>query len=258
MPKDNFGTPKPTIFWAHGGAFIAGDKKTVADYCTMLASQGYVVVNMNYSLAPEYEYPTPVVQIGDAYLYMISNAEQYDVDPEHIAFGGDSAGGQIIGQFVNVQVNKEYAGNLDVKPVVNDPESIKAVIFFSALLDVNKFDENENEYANHVFDKSAQAYFGLEEWKNSELVNQANIVGNVNGSYPPVYITDGNTASFQSQAEELASQLEEHDVPVTTTFFPKEQSELRHQYQFKFEHKEAVSNYEAVTQFLHENLMKEK
>lgn len=253
MPKKGYGTPKPTIFWAHGGAFIGGDKKSVADYSVMLASQGYVVVNMNYSLAPEYQYPTPLMQIAEAYVYIVKHAKEYDADIKKVAFGGDSAGGQIIGQFVNVQVNEDYAEKLNLPPV-SDPETIKAVIFFSALLDLNKYDENENEYANHVFDRSAQAYFGLKQWKGTDKVNEANIIGNIGDDYPPTYLTDGNTASFQDQAEMLAEQLRQRDVPVKTTFFPREEVELRHEYQFRMRLEEAQENYKEVTTFLEEHL----
>src|SRR5699024_12654810 len=108
----------------HGGAFIAGDKKSVADYSTMLASQGYVVVNMNYSLAPDYEYPVPVLQVGDAYLYMAANKDYFDVDLDHVALGGDSAGGQIMDQFTDVQVNPEYSENKGIESGVKDAENI--------------------------------------------------------------------------------------------------------------------------------------
>ena len=42
----------PTIFWIHGGAFVAGDKNDVRKYATYIASHGYNVVNINYPLAP--------------------------------------------------------------------------------------------------------------------------------------------------------------------------------------------------------------
>src|SRR5699024_12576453 len=47
MPKENYGTQKPTIFWAHGGAFIAGDKKSVADYSTWLPRKQSEVVKLD-------------------------------------------------------------------------------------------------------------------------------------------------------------------------------------------------------------------
>src|SRR5699024_6198278 len=152
---------------------------SVADYSTMLASQGYGVVNMHYRLAPDCEYPVPALQVGDAYLYMAANKDYFAEHLEHVVSGDESPVGQAMAQCTNVQVNPEYAEKIGIEPVVKDPETIDAVIFFSALLDINQYDENENEKANVIFDESAQAYFGLENWKGSNKVNDANIIDNV-------------------------------------------------------------------------------
>src|SRR5699024_7696434 len=53
MSKENYGTPKPTIFWAHGGAFIAGDIKNIAESCTILAIHVTAVVIMYLNFALE-------------------------------------------------------------------------------------------------------------------------------------------------------------------------------------------------------------
>lgn len=255
-PKESKEEKKPVIFLAHGGAFIAGDKKSFADYSVMLASEGYVVVNINYGLAPAYTYPSPLEDIREAYEYARKHQTDYEMDFDRIAFGGASAGGQIMGQFVNIQVDEQYSEKVDIDPVV-DADSIKAIFFFSALLDFNKYDVYENGEVNEVFHKSAQAYFDEKEWKQLDVVQQANIVGRVRDTYPPTYITDGNTASFQSQAEELEQELKDEDVPVTTTFFSKDEAELRHQYQFNMKLEQSVENYEEVVEFLDEYVKEE-
>ncbi|WP_459583949.1 hypothetical protein [Clostridium sporogenes] len=38
----------PTIIRVHGGAFVGGDKEQVDIFATTLASNGYVVLSMNY------------------------------------------------------------------------------------------------------------------------------------------------------------------------------------------------------------------
>ncbi|MCG4767417.1 alpha/beta hydrolase, partial [Fusicatenibacter saccharivorans] len=45
------------IFWMHGGGFIAGDKQYKNPLLAKIAEQGYIVVNINYALAPQYKYP---------------------------------------------------------------------------------------------------------------------------------------------------------------------------------------------------------
>ncbi|HLQ96962.1 MAG TPA: alpha/beta hydrolase [Pseudogracilibacillus sp.] len=252
-PKKLDGEKKPVIFLAHGGAFIAGDKKSFADYSVMLASEGYIVVNINYGLAPAYTYPSPLEDIREAYQYAKKHQSDYNMDLDRVAFGGASAGGQIMGQFVNIQVDEKYAEKVDMEPVV-DADSIQAIIFFSALLDFNKYDVYENGEVNEIFHKSGQAYFDEAEWKQLDEVQKANVVGNVGDTFPPTYITDGNTASFEDQARELEEELEEEDVPVTTSFFSTDEAELRHQYQFNMQLEQSVENYEEVVKFLDEYL----
>lgn len=246
MPKNSGNEDHPTLFWVHGGAFVGGDKNAISNYMTMLAGQGYTVVSLNYDLAPESGYPAPIVQIGEAYRYVERNATQYGTDLTRVAFGGDSAGGQLVGQFVNVQVNRAYAERLRMTPAM-EPDSIKAVVFFSALLDLTKFDNTDSIFSNYLFKKSAWAYFGEKDWKASSEVEQANIVGNIEGNYPPVYLTDGNTNSFQDQAEELSRQLAKQSVPVVTSFY---EEKLGHEYQFDMSKQPSLDNYRKVTDFL--------
>ena len=51
----------PCIVWVHGGAYAGGDKEDVTAYAKHLASFGYIVISMNYSLAPKAQYPTPLL-----------------------------------------------------------------------------------------------------------------------------------------------------------------------------------------------------
>ena len=67
-------TRLPIIIWTHGGAWLSGDKKDAAPYFERLADQGYVVVAVNYSLAPGATYPTAVRQLNDAHRYIVQHS----------------------------------------------------------------------------------------------------------------------------------------------------------------------------------------
>lgn len=54
-------TGLPVVLWIHGGGFISSSADTVKDYVTMLAHEGFVVVNLDYTLAPGATHPVPVV-----------------------------------------------------------------------------------------------------------------------------------------------------------------------------------------------------
>lgn len=119
----------PVIFWVHGGGFVGGDKSDITGYAVELAARGYTVVNINYALAPKREYPTPVLQLGEAYEYIKENVKKYDLKLDRVYFAGDSAGAQISGQFVNIQTSEEYAKLTKIDAIV-DPSTIKGVLLF--------------------------------------------------------------------------------------------------------------------------------
>ena len=75
-PKNAQG-PLSVVVWLHGGGYVLGDKEATKEYAMTLASHGYVVANVNYALAPEHKYPTPVVQVNQALNYLNSNAPKY-------------------------------------------------------------------------------------------------------------------------------------------------------------------------------------
>nr|WP_238942741.1 alpha/beta hydrolase [Planococcus beigongshangi] len=116
-PK-NFIGRLPVIFWVHGGAFLGGDKSDITEYAVQVASKGYIVVNMNYQLAPGAKYPTPLHQMNEAYRFIEKQAEVYSMDMDRLYFAGDSAGAQIVSQFVNVQVEKDYAQLVGIEGIV--------------------------------------------------------------------------------------------------------------------------------------------
>ena len=57
-------TPMPVLMWLHGGAWIGGSKDELAGYFKIVAAEGYSVVALRYSLAPEKPLPDPVAPVS--------------------------------------------------------------------------------------------------------------------------------------------------------------------------------------------------
>lgn len=255
MPKNPDGREK-LILWIHGGAYIAGDKKDVEHYMVMLANHGYVVVNMNYAIAPDSRYPQQLKQIEEVYKFIRKNSQQYNINTELIFFGGDSAGAQLAAQFVNIQTNAEYAKNLndsltDISFENTVPEeSIKGSILFCGPYN---FVELLNPKENTMllpFKKIGWAYFGsIDINKRADLL-LSNIIDKVSENYPPVFITDGNTLSFENQAKDFIKNLEEKNIRVESVFYPKSEASLFHEYQFNMDTKYALNTFEKLLAFL--------
>lgn len=49
-----------------------------------IVERGYVVVNVNYALAPEYQYPTPLIQMDKAVAFIKANQNKLPVDMNQV------------------------------------------------------------------------------------------------------------------------------------------------------------------------------
>ncbi len=61
----------------------------------MAETSGARIVAVEYRLAPEFPFPTPIHDAYASYLDIVSRATEFAVDPARIAVGGDSAGGHL-------------------------------------------------------------------------------------------------------------------------------------------------------------------
>lgn len=89
--------PEPILIIAHGGGWNSGDKQGEAPYAASMASEGFVTVNVNYTLSSPKApgYPNQVKEIQQAITWTIAHARQYGGDPNQIALVGFSAGGYL-------------------------------------------------------------------------------------------------------------------------------------------------------------------
>lgn len=65
--QKNYSGKLPVIINIHGGGFFYGSKETYQFYCMFLAKQGFAVVNFNYRLAPDYQFPANIEDIDHVY-----------------------------------------------------------------------------------------------------------------------------------------------------------------------------------------------
>lgn len=92
---------RPLILFIHGGAFYIGykDEPAYIDFCKHFASMGYVTASIDYRLgfhASKNEIERAgYVALQDAHAavrFLVSHAEEYNIDPERIFVAGSSAG----------------------------------------------------------------------------------------------------------------------------------------------------------------------
>lgn len=86
----------PALVYYHGGGWVIGDLDTHDTLCRELANHsGCAVVSVDYRLAPEHRFPAAVDDAIAAARWVHRHAAALHLDPERIAVGGDSAGGNL-------------------------------------------------------------------------------------------------------------------------------------------------------------------
>ena len=88
---------RPVAVWIHGGALIMGGRQGVPQpLLRRLAEAGFVVVSIDYRLAPETKLPGIIADVEDAFEWIRSRGpELFGADPDRIAALGSSAGGYL-------------------------------------------------------------------------------------------------------------------------------------------------------------------
>ncbi len=88
--------PFPVLVWLHGGGHVVGSLDSYDALCRQLALQGdCIVVSVAYRLAPEHKFPAGVEDSFAALRWAGGHAAEIGGDPERLAIGGDSAGGNL-------------------------------------------------------------------------------------------------------------------------------------------------------------------
>jgi acetyl esterase/lipase len=107
--------PRPVLLYVPGGGFTGGDKRLdetfYGNLARWFAAEGFVVVAMNYRLAPDHVWPSGAQDVGSALAWVTANISRHGGDPGNIVLFGQSAGATHVTTFLyHPKIFTEVAG----------------------------------------------------------------------------------------------------------------------------------------------------
>ena len=88
--------PFPVLVWIHGGGWVIGSPgESVATARDLASAAECIVVSLDYRLAPEHVAPAALDDCIAGTRWVLDHAAEIGGDPQRVAVGGDSAGGNL-------------------------------------------------------------------------------------------------------------------------------------------------------------------
>ena len=86
----------PLLVYFHGGGWVLGDIETHDGLCRLICRDaGIHVLSVDYRRPPEHKAPAAVDDAFAAYRWALDHGAELGADPNRVAVGGDSAGGNL-------------------------------------------------------------------------------------------------------------------------------------------------------------------
>jgi acetyl esterase/lipase len=205
--------PRPAIILIHSSGFPGSDKSMsdTAPQCGNFASQGFVVANINYRLAPDNTWPAQIVDAQLAVRWLRAHAAQYGVDPQRLCASGKSFGGYLA-VFLGV-LHTIHPGD-EAGLYADEPTDVSCVSDFFGLSILNP---PEDEVTDDLQGTRLGLLGGVAPADDPALYKDASPLDDVSAQSAPMVIVQGtrDTIVPPSQSLALKQALEQSGVPVT-------------------------------------------
>ncbi|MES2310311.1 MAG: alpha/beta hydrolase fold domain-containing protein [Verrucomicrobiota bacterium] len=89
------GHKRAAAIFFHGGGFTQGNPTAFTPLCRYLAHRGMIAISVQYRLYPQVRIEGCLRDAKSAIRWVRTHSEEFKIDPERLAVGGDSAGGYL-------------------------------------------------------------------------------------------------------------------------------------------------------------------
>jgi acetyl esterase len=205
MPRER--SPLPVLVYWHGGGWVIGSLDAYDASCRALCNAAQcIVVSCEYRRAPENPFSSAIEDAFAAYQWVVDNAPNLGGDPQQIAVGGESAGGNIAA--VTALQARDYG--------------VRAPVHQLLVYPVTDCDFNTESYKEHAEAKPLNR--PMMKWFWGHYLYGADCEDNPYltplraedlSHLPPATIITADIDPLRSDGEHYAEKLEAAGVPVS-------------------------------------------
>ncbi|MDB4679826.1 alpha/beta hydrolase [Planctomycetaceae bacterium] len=180
LPKKGDG-PFPVVTWVHGGGWKNGSRKNCP--ASWLVEHGFAVASIDYRLIPA-QWPAQIDDCRAAVRWLRFNADNHNLDPNHIAVWGGSAGGHLVAMM----------GTLPPPDFETTSSRVQAVCDWFGPTDLLTMPPNvisKKRTAEQVAQSNGAKLLGAPVWTIPEKAMQASAFHQVSKGDPPFLIMHG-------------------------------------------------------------------
>jgi acetyl esterase/lipase/peptidoglycan/xylan/chitin deacetylase (PgdA/CDA1 family) len=137
----------PALVFVHGGGWTGGDKAAGGPEIPALRDAGFLVVSINYRLAPQFRFPAMIEDVKCAVRFLRAHAAAFHLDPDRIGAWGSSAGGHLAGLLGTADATAGF----DVGPHLDNSSRVQAVAVLFGPADLTVPFPGGYEGRGHIF-----------------------------------------------------------------------------------------------------------
>jgi acetyl esterase len=197
------------VCYIRAGGFVVGSLDTHNSVVAELADKsGVLAAALDFRLAPEHPFPTPLEDCYGALRALIANADRFGFDPDRVVVTGESSGGNMA--VVLCMMARDRGG-----PAIRGHALISPVLNFARWRtggeDAPLLTGGEMEYYTACYCPDPQT------------TDHPYVSPLINGEFhdlPPAYVMGTELDSLLVDSKSYAERLAEHHTPVTLVVEP--------------------------------------
>jgi acetyl esterase/lipase len=207
------GPPRPCVYWIHGGGYITGSALTVDPRLNVwVEALDCLVVAVEYRLAPEHPYPTPLEDCFTGLSWTAAHAEELGIDPARVVAAGSSAGAGLAAAVALLARDR------------GGPPLAHQVLIYP-MLDDRQVTRSSQLNGTAVWGRPAnalgwRAYLGPQAGRADVSAYAAPARAVDLAGLPPAFVAVGSADLFRDESIAYASRLLEAGVPAELHVYP--------------------------------------